>query len=204
VIATNTGWGTSANPTQIASVAASVGAFALSSGSADSAVVMTLPAGAYTVEVSGVGNTTGVALAEIYEVSSTGTRLVNVSTRTQVGTGGNILIPGFVIGGSGTEELLVRADGPSLTQFNVTGVLAQPVLSVLSGQNVVGSNTGWTTGTNPSQITSIGATVGAFSLASGSADSAVVVNLPAGAYTAQVAGVNSTTGVALAEVYEVP
>ena len=205
-IAANTGWGTSSNAAQIASVATQVGAFALTSGSADSAVIVNLPAGAYTVQVSGVNSTTGIALAEVYEVSSSGTRLINISTRAQVGTGGTIIIAGFVVSGSGTEQLLVRGDGPSLIQFSVTGALAQPGLSVInqSSGSTIASNTAWGTSANPSQITSIGATVGAFSLTSGSADSAVVVNLPAGAYTAQVSGVNSTTGVALAEVYEVP
>jgi len=206
-VATNTGWGTNANPAQIASVAAQVGAFALASGSADCAVLVTLQPGAYTVQVSGVGSTTGVALAEVYEVSSTGTaRLVNIATRAQVGTGGNILIPGFVIAGSGTEELLVRADGPSLTAFGVGGALAQPSLTVTaqSDGHTIASNTGWGTASNPAQIASVGAAVGAFGLASGSADSAQVINLPAGAYTMQISGVSSTTGVALAEVYEVP
>lgn len=205
-VATNTGWGTNPNPAQIASVAAQVGAFAFTSGSADCAVIVNLPAGAYTVEVSGVGNTTGVALAEVYEVSSSGTRLVNISTRAPVGTGGNIMIAGFVVSGSGTEQLLVRGDGPSLTQFGVPGVLAQPSLSVISQASgaTIASNTGWGTSPNPSLIASTGAVVGAFGFASGSADSAVVTNLTAGAYTAEVSGVNNTTGVALAEVYEVP
>jgi hypothetical protein len=69
---------------------------------------------------------------------------------------------------------------------------------------VIASNTGWGTGTNPAQITSAGASVGAFALASGSADSALIVNVSAGAYTMQLSGVNNSTGVALAEVYEVP
>ena len=205
-IATNTAWGTNANAAQIASVASQVGAFALTSDSADCAVIVNLPAGAYTVQVSGVNNTTGVALAEVYEVSSSGTRLINISTRAQVGTGGSIIIAGFVVSGSGMEQLLVRGDGPSLTQFGVAGALAQPSLSVInqSSGSTIASNTAWGTNANPSQISSIGATVGAFSFPTGSPDSAVVVNLPTGAYTAEVAGVNSTTGVALAEVYEVP
>jgi streptogramin lyase len=205
MIASNTGWGTNSNPAQIAGVSASVGAFALASGSADCVVLVNLPAGAYTVHVSGVNNTTGVALAEIYEVASAGTQLANISTRAQVGTGGNILIPGFVIGGIGTEELLVRADGPSLAQFNVSGLLAQLVLGVYnSAQVVIASNTGWGTAANPAQIASVAAAVGAFPFAVGSADSAQVVNLPPGSYTIQVSGVNGTTGVALAEVYNVP
>jgi septal ring-binding cell division protein DamX len=68
VIATNTGWGTNGNPAQIASTASSVGAFSLASGSGDSAQVISLSPGAYTMQVSGVSSTTGVALAEIYEV----------------------------------------------------------------------------------------------------------------------------------------
>jgi hypothetical protein len=204
-VAANTGWGTATNPSQIASVAASVGAFALPTGSADCALVTSLPAGAYTVQVSGLNNTTGVALAEIYEVSSSGTRLVNISTRTQVGTGGNIIIVGFVVSGSGTEQLLVRGDGPGLAQFGVPGVLAQPSLSVFnSAGGSVAANTGWGTNTNSSQIAGVAASVGAFALTPGSADSAEIVNLQAGAYTMQVSGVNNTTGVALAEAYEVP
>jgi hypothetical protein len=205
LVASNTGWGTAPNPSQIASVAAAVGAFALPSGSADCALVTSLPAGSYTVHVSGANATTGVALAEIYEVASSGTRLVNISTRTQVGTGANIIIVGFVASGSGTEQLLVRGDGPGLAQFGVPGVLAEPSLSVFdSAGSPVASNTGWGTNPNPGQIANIAASVGAFALTSGSADSAEVVNLQAGAYTMQVSGVGGTTGVALAEAYEVP
>jgi len=134
-------------------------------------------------------------------------RLINISTRAQVGTGGNILIPGFVISGSGTETLLIRADGPGLTQFGVGGVLATPSLVVVNSSDVtVASNTGWGTSTDPTpgQIASVAAQVGAFPFTSGSADCAQVVNLTAGAYTMQVSGVGGTTGVALAEIYEVP
>ena len=207
LIATNTGWTTSTNPAQITSVASQVGAFAFAAGSADCALIANLPAGAYTAQVSGVNGTTGVALAEVYEVSSGGTSLINIATRAQVGTGGNILIPGFVIGDSGSEELLIRADGPALTQFGVGGALAQPSLSVFNSAGaVIATNTGWGNNTNPTpaQIEGIESSVGAFALTSGSADSVLVVNLQPGAYTIQVSGVNGTTGVALAEVYVVP
>jgi hypothetical protein len=205
LVASNTGWGTNSNPAAIAALAAQVGAFPLATGSADCALMANLTAGSYTVQVSGLGGTTGIALAEVYEVSSTGTaRLANISTRAAVGTGGNILIPGFYINGTGTEELLVRADGPALTQYGVSGVLAQPTLSVYdSSGTLIASNTGWGTGSNPAQITSVSASVGAFALAAGSADSALIVNLQPGAYTIQVSGVGGTTGVALAEIYEV-
>ena len=204
VVASNTGWGTNPNPSQVANVAAQVGAFAFTPGSADCALVTSLPAGPYTVQVSGVGGTTGVALAEVYEVSSSGTRLVNISTRSQVGTGANIIIVGFVVSGSGTEQLLARGDGPGLTGFGVSGALAQPSLSVFNkAGTTIASNTGWGTNPNAAQIASIASGVGAFALAPGSADCAQVVNLPEGSYTIQVSGVGATTGVALAEAYEV-
>ena len=158
-----------------------------------------------TAVISGVNSTTGVALAEVYEVASSGTRLINISTRTQVGTGASILISGFVIAGTGTEKLLARADGPSLSAFGVTGVLTQPSLSVFDNTgNVIASNTGWGTNGNPGLIASTAASVGAFALPAGSADSALLGSLSAGAYTVQITGVGNSTGVALAEIYEVP
>jgi len=204
VVATNTGWGTDANAALIATTAASVGAFALAPGSADCALLVTLGPGSYTVQISGVNNTQGVALAEIYEVASTGTRLTNISTRANVGTGGNILIPGFAISGPGTEQLLIRGDGPGLTQFAVPAILNQPALSVFSGTTVINSNTGWGSNTDPAAIAAAASSVGAFAFQPGSADDALIVNLTAGSYTIQISGVGNTTGVALAEVYELP
>jgi kumamolisin len=204
VIASNTGWGTSANPALIAATSAEVGAFVLPSGSADCALIVSLPAGNYTVQVSGISGTTGVALAEIYEVSSTGTRLINISTRAQVGTGSNLLIPGFYISGSGTEQLLVRGDGPALSQFGVSGTLAQPSLSVFDSSGaVIASNTGWGTNPDPAQIATVSAKVGAFVLPPESADCSEIVRLSPGAYTVHISGVGNSTGVALAELYEV-
>jgi hypothetical protein len=159
-------------------------------------------AGSYTVQVTNGGTPVTSTPATVI---INNTRLANISTRAQVGVGGSILIPGFVISGSGMETLLVRADGPALTQFGVTGVLAQPILSVFDGSGkVIASNTGWGTNANTAQIASVAAQVGAFPLASGSADCALIISLPPGGYTVQVAGVNNTTGVALAEIYEVP
>jgi hypothetical protein len=96
-----------------------------------------------------------------------------------------------------------HGDGPSLAEFGVTGILEQPSLSVFnSSGTVVASNTGWETNANPALIASTAVAVGAFALPSGSADSAEVVNLSAGAFTRHVSGVDNTTGVGLAEVYE--
>lgn len=202
---TNTGWSTAPNASEISAAATTTGAFALSSGSADSAMLVNLAPGAYTAEITGAAGTTGVALAEVYEVSSGTAELINISTRAFVGTQSNVEIGGFVVRGPQPETVLVRAVGPALSQFGVSGVLAQPSLSVVdSSGNTVATNTGWSNNANAANIASETAAVGAFTLASGSADSALLLTLPPGAYTAVVSGVGSTSGIALAEVYKVP
>lgn len=134
---------------------------------------------------------------------STPTRLINISTRAQVGTGSNLLIPGFAIRGAGMETLLIRAVGPSLGEFNVTGVLDAPVLTVFnSSQAVIASNAGWGNSSTSPQIVAAEASVGAFPLAENTSDCALIITLPAGTYTAQVSSGDGTAGVALAEVYE--
>jgi sugar lactone lactonase YvrE len=203
VIATNTGWGNDANSAQVAAVSSQLGAFTLPAGSNDCALLAELAPGNYSVELSGVNSTTGVGLVEVYETDTADpTLLANISTRAQVGAGGNTLIAGFNIFGTQPATVLVRGVGPTLAQFITTGFLAHPVLKVLdANQNVVGSNTGWTTGTQASLITADSASSGAFALVPGSADSALVLSLAPGTYTAEVTSADSTTGIALAEVY---
>jgi len=202
VVDSDTAWGGSAT---LANIFASVGAFALPATSADSALDVSLAAGTTdTVEVSGVNGASGIALAELYDVDGGNppTRLINVSARAQSGTGNNVLVAGFVIGGTGTDTLLIRGIGPGLTQFGVTGVLASPQVTIFDASgNSIGFNSGWGGG---STLASAFTQVGAFALPANSADSAMLVTLPAGSYTVQVAGANGSTGVALVEVYEVP
>ena len=122
-----------------------------------------------------------------------------------MGTGSGIIIPGFVISGVGTEQLLARGDGPSLSAFGVSGALAQPSLSVFDSTGaVIATNTGWSTAPNAAQVASVAASVNAYPLPAGSADSALIVDLAPGSYTMQVSGTDSTTGVGLAELYEIP
>jgi len=124
-----------------------------------------------------------------------------------VGTGGSILIGGFLIGGSEPSQLLIRAVGPSLAPFGVSGTLSQPVLSVYdSGGNLIAVNVGWSNGSSDAAVAvaNAGAASGAFPLTPGSADSAVLVTLSPGQYTAQVSGVDGSAGIALVEVYQVP
>jgi|CZKI01.1.fsa_nt_gi arabinan endo-1,5-alpha-L-arabinosidase len=206
VLATDSGW---AGNAQVASAAASVGAFAWTSpASHDSALLETLSPGAYTAQIAGQVGDTGVALAELYDATAAGTytpatpRLVNISTRAQVGTGGTILIAGFVIGGSTSRTVLIRASGPALAPFGIAGTLPDPQLKLFSGSAVIESDNGWAG--NP-QISATAASVGAFAWNNPmSGDSAILVALPPGAYTAQVSGASGDTGVALIEVYEVP
>jgi len=205
VVASNTVWGSSSASSQITAADAAVGAFALTQGSADSALIATLAPGSYTAIASGVGSTTGNALLEVYEVAASGTRAVNISTRAFIGTGASVLIAGFVIEGTGTEQVLIRGDGPALTGFGVSGALAQTQVTVYdSNSNVVATNSGWSNNANAAQIASTSATLGAFALTQGSGDSALLLTLPPGSYTVQVAGVSNQTGNGLVEVYEVP
>jgi sugar lactone lactonase YvrE len=196
----NTGWGGGAT---LATAFASVGAFALPANSADSALVQTLSSGAtYSIIINGANSTTGVALAEVYDADpgTPSTRLTNVSARAFSGTGVNALTAGFVIGGSGTDTLLIRAIGPGLTPFGVGGVIATPVLTLYdSNGTVIQTNAGWGGG---AALVAAFSAVGAFQLPAGSADAALLVTLPNGLYTVQVSGAGNTTGVGLIEVYE--
>ncbi len=190
---------------------ASVGAFALTTGSRDAALYNgSLVAASYSAQLSGVGGTTGVALAEIYDVTpavifGAGTpRLINVSARALSGTGADVLIAGFVVSGpaGSNKRVLIRAIGPTLTVFGVGGVLADPKLELFNGSAVkIQENDNWGGGT---ELADTFRSVGAFGLDGASRDAALVATLTPGSYTAQVSGVGGTTGVALVEVYEVP
>ena len=180
------------------------GAFALAASSKDAAIVSTLPSGSYTTPV-GAGGGSGITLLEVYDADSSAAtaRLVNASTRAFVGTGDSVLIPGFVISGTGSVKLLIRAAGPALAALGVSGALADPQITLYSGTTVVGTNDNWSTATNAGEISTAATSVGAFAFASGSRDSALLVTLPAGSYTASVSGVGGTTGTALVEIYVV-
>jgi hypothetical protein len=128
-------------------------------------------------------------------------RLTNVSVRGFSGTGDQALVIGFVVAGSGNESLLVRAVGPTLAEFGLTGLLADPQLAVYgSGEQLVASNDNWGGGAT---LATAFQQAGAFPLPTGSLDSAVLMSLPTGAYTAVIDGANNGTGVALLEAYDV-
>jgi len=123
-----------------------------------------------------------------------------VSALTLAGTGANTLTVGFAIAGTGTKEMLIRGDGPTLAQYGVTGVLSNPVLTLFTGTGTqLAINAGWG---GSASLSAVFTSVGAFPLPAGSADSAIYQSLPTGSYTAEVTGLNSTTGMALAEIYD--
>ena len=204
LVASNRGWRNAPDPEALAAMARQVGAFALKPGSADSALLLTLPPGIYSANVSSDSATSGVALAEVYEAGANASRIINMSTRANVGTGADVLIPGLVIGGDAPRTVLVRAVGPTLASFGVTNPLARPVLTLLSGTSAMATNQGWSTATNAADIADAAQRVGGFPLPAGSADSALLVTINPGVYSLHVSGANGTTGVALVEVYEVP
>ncbi|HZZ59187.1 MAG TPA: hypothetical protein VFE31_15255, partial [Opitutaceae bacterium] len=187
----------------LASVFSQVGAFALTRGSADAALLENLAPGQYSIHVEGADGETGVALAELYDADqgTVTSRLINISASATVGTGANVLIAGFVISGTTSETVLLRGVGPTLASLGVSNVLQQPVLTLFDkNSNPLTSNTGWA---NSSLIAAASSAVYAFALEPNSADSALLVTLAPGLYSIGVSGANSTSGEALVEVYEV-
>jgi hypothetical protein len=205
IVAENDDWG-SVNPTTLAAAAVRIGGFALSSGSTDASLLVTLPPGVYTAQVTG-GE--GVALAEIYDASENPQadeqRLVNISSRGDVSTGDNILIGGFVITGNSPKRVMIRGIGPGLAAHGVESPLADPLLRVYHRDIVIAENDNWSADAATALTLTAAATeTGAFSLASASKDAAILLNLAPGIYSVHVVGNGSSTGVALVEIYELP
>jgi len=204
--ASDSGWGPNAAAVNAADSA--TGAFALgNTASLDSAMVQTLAAGGYSLQVTGRSGDSGVALTEVYDDTSnyvpTNARLINVSCLTPVAAGGT-LTAGFVVGGTTAKTVLIRATGPALTPLGVTAVMADPEVAVYAGgsSTPLAQNAGW--GGDP-QINAAATAVGAFALPNAaSADSAVLLTLTPGSYSAQVTSVSGGSGTTLVEVYEVP
>jgi hypothetical protein len=175
----------------------------------ESAIIAELPAGSYTAIVRGVDDTTGVALAEVYDLSTdSNSTLGNISTRSFVQTGDNVMIGGFIVQGTQPKRVILRAIGPELSAppFNVPDALTNPTLELHDSSGaLIASNDNW-------QQTIIGGIITTNQVrdirASGLApadgrESAIIADLPAGNYTAIVRGVDNTTGVGLVEVYDI-
>ena len=147
--------------------------------------------------VNGKDATPGIGLVELYDLSPlSNSKLVNMSARGSVGTGDNVLISGFIVGDVESATVVVRALGPSLTSFGVSGVLSDPTLTIYdSNGTAIASNDNWQDNINAIDIQKNGLSP------TNQRESALVLHLPAGTYTAVVRGANGGTGVGLAEVY---
>ncbi|MBS0631647.1 MAG: hypothetical protein JSS11_07010 [Verrucomicrobia bacterium] len=192
----------------LATLIGSLGATPFAANSKDAALYEQLAAGPYSMHVYPATTGTGVVLAELYDAdtNATGAEVVNISARTQVGVDASILILGFVIQGNSPKTLLIRGVGPTLTSLGVPGALADPQLYLYNKDNndtvLIGTNDNWG---GTTELKTAFATVGAGALASDSSkDAAMLVTLASGTYTAQVSGVNRTTGVGLVEIYLMP
>ncbi|MDP9097547.1 MAG: hypothetical protein M3N48_00940, partial [Verrucomicrobiota bacterium] len=193
IIATNDDWKTDQNKVELTGIAPT--------DNRESAIVTTLPANGagYTAIVRGNNNTTGVGLVEVYDLSEiANSKAANISTRGFVDAGDNAMIGGFILGGGGNGKVVVRAIGPTLVNFGVSGSLQDPTLELHDGNGaLLVFNDNW-------QQDSAAAEIQANKLAPNDPrESAVLRSLAPGAYTAIVRGKDNTTGVGLVEVYNV-
>ena len=196
VVASNDDWDPG-----LASTFAAVNAFAWPQGSKDAAVLATLPPGDYTAVVRGRNGATGIALVELYDPDG-GSGLINLSTRSLVGTGDSVQIGGFVLSGGAARTVVIRATGPTLHKsFGVSGALNDPVIELRSQgrSEVIATSDDWN-----SYLAPHFASVGAFAWPTDSRDAAVVATLEPGLYSVVVRDKNAATGVALIEVYTEP
>ena len=166
----------------------------------ESAILAYLSSGTYTAIVRGVGNTSGVALVEVYDLSpGLNTRLANISTRAFVSTGDNIVIAGFVLGGNtNNDRVIVRGLGPSMAAFGIPNPVADPTLELRDNNGaLLLANNDWQD--NPAQAAALTA---AGLAPSNDREAAIIGTLGPGLYTALLAGLNNGTGIGLVEVYD--
>lgn len=191
-VATNDDWATAANAGDL--IAASLAP----SHQLESAILINLAPGAYTAIVEGLNGGTGTAVVAVYEVDGPTIPLVNISTRGRVGTGIDVMIGGFVIGGTASQQVAIVATGPSLGNFGIPNPLANPTLRLTTASGTsIATNDDWGQASNAQQIQQLGFAP------SNSLESAILVTLAPGAYTAIVEGLNGGTGVGVVGVYRV-
>jgi len=192
-IGANDNW---AGSPELVTAANTVGAFALTPTSKDAALLSSV-SGALTLHLT--APTAGASLVEVYGLGA-GARFSNLSVRSMVSATTGPLIGGFVVAGSGTKTVLIRAVGPRLSGFGVTGALADPRLEIYRGGIKVGENDDWAQGTTAGDF----AAAGAFPLGTDTKSAAVRLTItPGAAYTVHVSGTAGTAGEALLEIYEI-
>ena len=193
-IATNDDWGTGAQASQIAAAGLAP------TEAAESAIQATLAPAAYTAVVTGKDATPGVGLVEVYDLSSSGdSKLANISTRGRIGTGDDVLISGFILGDVQSSTVILRVLGPSLASLGIHDPLSDPLLTVYDSYGtILASNDDWQDSPNATDIDQNGLAPTA------DKESALILHLPAGAYTTLAFGAAGTTGVGLVEVFSLP
>jgi hypothetical protein len=167
----------------------------------ESALVMRLDPGTYTVVMRGKNNGSGIGVVDMYDIGlAANARLANVSSRGKIGTGDNILIGGFFAGPqtAAVTGVVFRAIGPSLSKFGVPQPMQDPTIEIHNGNgDVIASNDDWQS-SQKSEIEAIGLAP------SDSRESAILMrNFDPGPYTAIVRGKNNSVGVGLVEIYDV-
>ena len=203
------GWLSEPNADEIRRITREVGAFSLPAGGADTALLVRLAPGAYTLNVTSAEQNAGAVLTEIYETDAVGS-LANMATISCVSATHPVFYGTFRVTGTTPKKLLVRAAGPALTGVGIDRALSDPKLMIYTyaGAGSVGQNDDWCESSeNPANAEAIVATTlacGAFPLSAESKDAAMVVQLAPGAYTAQVTGKSGESGLVLLEIYEVP
>lgn len=180
------------------------GAFALPTDSEDAAIIAYPASGAYSFTVTGANGGQGIVLSELYDLSPAG-RLVNLSARAHVGSGDRTLIAGFVIAGGKPLKVLIRGVGPTLSSQGIKAPLVNPKLTLFdSAGQAIHNNDNWNQARNLPELRAATQVTGAFPLAEGSNDAAMLESLDPGIYTVHVTSMDDTSGVALVEIYEVP
>jgi hypothetical protein len=165
----------------------------------ESGLVATLqPNAPYTAILAGKNNGTGVGLVEIYDTNpAASSQLANISTRGFVLTGDNVMIGGFILGGTTNANVVVRGIGPSLSQFGLNPVVADPTLELHDGNGaLLVSNDNWQD--DPATAALLSANGLGLSDVN---ESGIFQSLPPGAFTAILAGKNGGTGIGLVEIY---
>ena len=166
----------------------------------ESVIVRTLDPGAYTALLTGKDQGIGVGLVEIFDVdSAAGSRLGNIGTRGFVRTGNNVMIGGFILGNNSADaRIAVRGRGPSLAQFGVSPVLADPTLEIRdsNGTTLIANDDWETDPVSAAQLIAHGLAP------SDPKESGIYTTLPPGQFTSILAGKDGGIGIGLVEIYD--
>lgn len=164
----------------------------------ESAMIVTLPPGAYTAVMSDANSQSGIGLLEVYDLAPDDqTVLLNVSTRGYAGTNDDVIIGGLIVSAGENATFVMRAIGPSLGSAQIRNPLSDPVLELHDGNGqLIDMNDNWKD-SQQDEITASGLAP------TNNAEAALIESLPSGNYTTVVRGKGSATGVALVEIYRI-